>query len=322
MAADDVDVGLRAARPLDGEHGMLPREFGRLERRTLVSREAIAAITLVAIGSCVVAVVVGDDARFLASVYSFGVLLAFTLAQLAVIRLRRREPDLGRPFRARPDVRIRGVDVPLPALVGAPLTARRLGARDGHAPGRALRGPGVARPRARRLRRRRAGASDAACSRTSTVAARCRPGAAFRRVLVPMKLGDIGEEMVATAVALAKERGARIEAITVVRVPRERALDAGCRPTSPSAPRPRSRRRGRSARRTASRCSRHRPRPVDRPRDRRGGDAARRRPDRARLLAALAAAVALLLADRRPRAQNARCEVLVVAFPEGVFEEA
>ena len=41
-----------------------------------------------------------------------------------------------------------------------------------------------------------------------------------------MKLGDIGEEMVATAVALAKESGARIEAITVVQVPRERALDA------------------------------------------------------------------------------------------------
>ena len=51
-------------------------------------------------------------------------------------------------------------------------------------------------------------------------------GASFRRILVPMKLGDIGEEMVATAVALAKESPARVEAITVVQVPRERALDA------------------------------------------------------------------------------------------------
>jgi nucleotide-binding universal stress UspA family protein len=50
-------------------------------------------------------------------------------------------------------------------------------------------------------------------------------GASFRRILVPMKLGDIGEEMVATAVALAKENGATVEAITVVQVPRERALD-------------------------------------------------------------------------------------------------
>ncbi len=50
-------------------------------------------------------------------------------------------------------------------------------------------------------------------------------GAEFSRILVPMKLGDIGEEMIATAIALAKERGATIEAITVVRVPRKYALE-------------------------------------------------------------------------------------------------
>jgi len=40
-----------------------------------------------------------------------------------------------------------------------------------------------------------------------------------------MKLGDIGEEMVATAIALAKEGGVDIEAITVVRVPRRFPLE-------------------------------------------------------------------------------------------------
>jgi nucleotide-binding universal stress UspA family protein len=40
-----------------------------------------------------------------------------------------------------------------------------------------------------------------------------------------MKLGDIGEEMVATAIALAKESGAESEAITVVRVPRQYGLE-------------------------------------------------------------------------------------------------
>ena len=40
-----------------------------------------------------------------------------------------------------------------------------------------------------------------------------------------MKLGSIGEEMVATAIALAKEHDATVEAITVVKVPREHALD-------------------------------------------------------------------------------------------------
>ena len=43
---------------------------------------------------------IADDVEFLASLYSFGVLLAFAAAQLAVIRLRFTEPDLPRPFRA------------------------------------------------------------------------------------------------------------------------------------------------------------------------------------------------------------------------------
>jgi nucleotide-binding universal stress UspA family protein len=51
-------------------------------------------------------------------------------------------------------------------------------------------------------------------------------GAEFSRILVPMKLGDIGEEMVATAVKLAQERGASVEALHVIRVPLDRALDA------------------------------------------------------------------------------------------------
>ena len=41
-----------------------------------------------------------------------------------------------------------------------------------------------------------------------------------------MKLGEIGEEMVATAVKLAQERGAAVVALHVIRVPLDRPLDA------------------------------------------------------------------------------------------------
>ena len=127
-------------------------------------------------------------------------------------------------------------------------------------------------------------------------------GADFERILVPMKLGDIGEEMVATAIALAKERGGAIEAITVVRVPRK--FDARRRaPGGGRSPRRRVARRGPRARRRPRRrgARRRRARALDRPRDRRRGRAAQRRPHRARLVAAVAAAVPLLLADRRLR---------------------
>jgi nucleotide-binding universal stress UspA family protein len=48
----------------------------------------------------------------------------------------------------------------------------------------------------------------------------------FHRILVPMKLGIIGEEMLATAVKLASEQGSEVQALHVIRVPLERPLDA------------------------------------------------------------------------------------------------
>ncbi len=207
------------------EHGSLPRELARLERRALVSSEAILIAAGLAIGLILVTEIGADgDPTFLASIYSFGVLIAFTAAQLAVIRLRRREPDLVRPFRARPNVSIRGVSVPLPALVGAPLTAAvwvlamvtHEGARYA---GPLWLGAGLVIFVAVRRSRRR-GLLDHV-----QPIEHLPPAPEFQRILVPMKVGDIGEEMVATAIALAKEHGAEIEAITVVRVPREFPLE-------------------------------------------------------------------------------------------------
>jgi len=305
-----------------GTHGMLPRDLGRLERKTLVSREAIALIALVAIAVLLVSAPVEDEARFLAGTYSFGVLLAFTLAQLAVIRLRRREPDLGRPFRARPDVRLRGVDVPLPALLGAPLTAAVFViALVTHESAR-YAGPawiglglviyGVTRSRAR------LGMLQDVDPRIALPT-----GATFGRILVPMKLGVIGEEMVATAIALAKEREARVEAITVVQVPRERALEA---PLPPDVAR-------------AAADSIEEARALGEENDvevhadavhaRSIGHAIVEEAERRR--------VDLIVLGSSPRwrrqsrffsptvdhvLKHAPCEVLVVAFPEGVFEEA
>jgi basic amino acid/polyamine antiporter, APA family len=105
-----------------GQREMLPRAFARLNRRTLIPPAAIVSAAAISGGLLLVAVAAGETVRFLASLYSFGVLFAFTAAQLAVLRLRFTEPDLERPFRAPGNVRIRGAELPLAALVGAPLT--------------------------------------------------------------------------------------------------------------------------------------------------------------------------------------------------------
>ena len=199
-----------------GEHGQLPRAFGRLNRRTLVSPRAIVAAAGISIGFVIGTGVVEDDVAALASLYSFGVLLAFAAAQLAVLRLRRTEPGLARPFRA-----------PLAApLSGGARRDRHLGDRDDHPPGGALRGPDLARPRGVVLYPGRPESRRLGLFEEVEPIEELPPGVDFRRILVPMKLGPIGEEMIATAVALAKEGEAEVHALFVIKVPLDLALDA------------------------------------------------------------------------------------------------
>ena len=63
------------------------------------------------------------DLEFLIGLYAFGALLAFTIAHAAVCVLRYREPDRDRPYRMPLSIRIGGGDLPLPAAVGAIVTA-------------------------------------------------------------------------------------------------------------------------------------------------------------------------------------------------------
>jgi APA family basic amino acid/polyamine antiporter len=206
-----------------GEHGQLPRKFGWLSPRTLVSPQSIVAAALISIVILAGTAALAHPVFFLASLYSFGVLLAFTATQLAVIRLRISEPELRRPFRVPFSVG----RVPIPSVVGAVLTfliwidamATHKGARYG---GPAWLAIGlvlyvvVRKARGEGLLERVVSADEH----------RDLAGAEFSRILVPMKLGDIGEEMVATAVKLAQERGASVEALHVIRVPLDRSLDA------------------------------------------------------------------------------------------------
>ena len=211
-----------------GQRQMLPHAFGKLNRRTLIAPVSIVSSTLIAATLLVIGHFIPTEAvRFLAGLFSFGVLLAFTAAQLAVIRLRFTEPDLGRPFRAPGNVRIRGADVPIAALVGAPLTfAIWIFSMATHDATR-IAGPAWLL----------AGALvyvGTRWSRHKTILGRVLPAdpdlvpeveGIYERILVPMKLGPIGEEVLATAIRLAEERRCALYAIHVISVPMDKAID-------------------------------------------------------------------------------------------------
>jgi APA family basic amino acid/polyamine antiporter len=207
-----------------GEHGMLPAPFGRLHRRTLVSPWAIVAAAAIAATMLAATSGIHDQVPFLASLFSFGILLSFTIAQLSVIRLRITEPERPRPFRIPLSLSLRSRDVPLPALVGAALTtfvfvlamithsAARYGGPVWLLLGLAVYG----------LVRysRGAGLLEHVVASDEQVL----PEARFGTILVPMKLGDVGEEMLATAIRLAQERNASVIALNVMHVPLDRPL--------------------------------------------------------------------------------------------------
>jgi APA family basic amino acid/polyamine antiporter len=63
------------------------------------------------------------DTEVLGNLYSFGAMLSFTTAHAAVIALRIKDPDRERPYRMPGNLRIRGVEIPLTAVIGGIGTA-------------------------------------------------------------------------------------------------------------------------------------------------------------------------------------------------------
>ena len=56
-------------------------------------------------------------------------MLAFTIAHLSICRLRYTEPDRDRPYRMPLSIRFRGGRLPLPAVLGALVSAAPAGSR-------------------------------------------------------------------------------------------------------------------------------------------------------------------------------------------------
>ncbi len=211
-----------------GRHDMLPAAFGRLNRTTLISPTAVASTALISASVLLIAWAADDPVTFLASLYSFGVLIAFTAAQVAVVRLRFSEPELERPFRVPGNIRVRGTPVPVAALVGAPVTfAIWVAAILTHDAAR-IAGPIWLALGAVVFVGSRLVARERVLGRVTPAVGDLVPEieGAYERILVPMKLGLIGEEVLGTALRLAEEQRCAVVAVHVIRVPLDQALDA------------------------------------------------------------------------------------------------
>ena len=206
-----------------GRHTQLPPVFGRTSRRVLAPPAAIISVSVLAIGFLVVGSLYSDEETLtLASLYSFGILIAFMLTQAAIIWLRISEPDLPRPFMMKGNVWISGRLIPVTSVVGVVLSFAAWVVALGTHPGARVVGPlwmigGLVIYAGTRIR--------AGLPLIERVEDAAPPPAdvtdiAFSTVVVPLeRLDAIAEETMATACRLAAEAGAAVVGVSAIYVP-------------------------------------------------------------------------------------------------------
>jgi APA family basic amino acid/polyamine antiporter len=202
----------------------LPEVFRRLHPRFKTPWLSLVVFA----GFLSIAVLLPGQTSFLGDMYAFGAMLSFTIAHLSVIALRMHAgDDAEESFRARPNLRFRGVDWPLFALFGAlgtgaawiVVVVQKTGPRWAGLAWLAVGLLGYVAYRRLVLKQ----------PVTVTLRAPVIIGPAvaleYRNILVPVKPGRPSEEAIDLACRLATERGATIAAVSVVVVPLELPLD-------------------------------------------------------------------------------------------------
>jgi APA family basic amino acid/polyamine antiporter len=113
IAANAGIIGVSRLVYSMGLHRQVPDRL-----RQLHPRFRTPWIGILVFGAVACVTLIPGQATFLGNVYAFGAMLSFTIAHLAVIRLRLREPDRERPYRGPGTLRLAGRDLPLFAVLG------------------------------------------------------------------------------------------------------------------------------------------------------------------------------------------------------------
>jgi APA family basic amino acid/polyamine antiporter len=206
------------------EHRQLPGPFARLH-----PRYHTPWFTILFFAAIAVVLVLPGNTDFLGNLYSFGAMLSFTIAHVSIIALRVRNPDLYRPYRAPWNVRWRGAEVPLTAVLGAIGTgAAFISVIVLHTEARIIGTAWIALGLGGYLLyRRRLGLSP---TELSPVRRPQRPvgflDISYKSALVPLFGPDVDTDAMLRAAAVV-DPDAVVEALYVLKVPAEHALPEG-----------------------------------------------------------------------------------------------
>ena len=229
QAVNGTMLGLSRLTYSLATHRQIPSVLGRLEPTRGTPYVAICLAGLIAMG-----LAFSSDIEFLAGIFAFGAMLAFTIAHASVIVMRFRESDAPRPFRIPLSIPVRGGSIPLPALVGLLGSfAAWVSVIVLHEGARAVGGlwmlAGIVLYVTYRLGQDKSLRARYAIPQE---ALQDRAAAEYGSILVPVFGSELDDDIVGTAGRLAAEEGeegeggAVIEALYVVEVPMSLPLDA------------------------------------------------------------------------------------------------
>ena len=227
-AANSAMLGLARLSYSLATNRQIPSLVGRLHptRSTPVVAIGIAALLAAVL-------VLPQSLDLLLGIFTFGLLLALTIAHASVCVLRYREPDRDRPYTIRPSIRIGRGRLPLPAVLGGLLSgAGWVAVVVVHSPARLVGLLWMAAGVALYLVYRKT--QDRPVFKRVTVPAAALAGERERTeygsILVPLLGTPLDDDIVQTAGRLAGEEeegeGATIEALWVFEIPMSLPLDA------------------------------------------------------------------------------------------------
>lgn len=206
-----------------GQHRQLPRILGRVHPTRLTPYVAVVFFGIIAI-----ILILPGEIPLLADLYAFGSMISFTAAHVSVMMLRRKEPDLPRPFRAPLNIRLGATSIPLTALLGAMGTFAVWCVIVAYKPrsgliGLAWVGVGLV---AYVIFRKAQGYSLTKTVKSPELPATITEDVVYDQLLVPVRDTAVSEEMMVLACQLATERNSSIDALYVIEVPLNLPIDA------------------------------------------------------------------------------------------------
>ncbi len=223
LAANAGLIGVSRLVYSMGVHRQMPERV-----RALHPKFGTPWIGIIVFGGIAIVPILPGKADFLGNLYAFGAMLSFTIAHIALLRMRAKYPDRERPYKSPLNVRIRGYELSILAVVGGLGTLiafivvawRNLGGISYAGFGWLLVGT-IAYP----IARRRMGLDLTSTVKVDIPRPVIERETEYDSIIIWFDAARFEEDTLATAARLAARRGRPMQVLVTVQVPNASPLD-------------------------------------------------------------------------------------------------